>query len=205
MHCGLYWRDPTTMPSLDASEQSINFSDRWLSAGISTMSVLQPWFWLTLQGWSGGLQTQTMSADSSSERAELLPRVAVTTHMLCVCTRGWTWTAELCFSADSKAVSRPCHNYFFWTGNSCRIFVSELAVEVSCWWLPWTEVRVKYLPASTQSCSPVLRRDSCVCSYLVQLACLNSNLFLLIHLIWNNKEELNVLTKYWKFSMPGNI
>lgn len=33
---------------------------------------------------------KTMSADSFSERAKLLSRVAVTTHTLCMCTIGWT-------------------------------------------------------------------------------------------------------------------
>lgn len=145
-------------------------------------------------------RAKTMGADSFSKRAKLLSWVAVTTHMLCVFTRGWTWTVMLCFSPYTKAVCGLCQNYFFWIGNNRGIFVSEHAVEESHWWLPLIEVNAKWLPVSTaelQHCTEK-RKAQQLCTYLAQLACLNSNLILLLVPIRNEKKRIIFVNKVLK-------
>ena len=156
------WRGPATVSSLGMSGLGNSFSDRWLLVFPQRLCCSHSF------GSCSGTKLEdsrakTMGANSFRERAKLLSWVAVTTHMLYVFTRGWTWTVMLCFPLYTKAVCRLCQKYF-WIGNNRRIFVSEHAVEESLWWLPLIEVNAKWLPVSTEGCGIVQgkeRHNSC--------------------------------------------
>lgn len=110
-------------------------------------------------------RAKTMSADSFSERAKLLLRVTVTTHMLCMCTRGWTWTIMLCCSPYTKAVCRLCHNYIFWVETPVG------SLSVSMLWKRCAgliETNAAWLLATAEHCTGK-RKAPQWCTYLPQV------------------------------------